>query len=99
MLEDIENPKAIMDRLLTVDETASILGISRATLYTWICRKKIEVVKIGSRALFDPAYIKDYIKKHTVRTISYELMKKGRINDRQNNLYKASKAGKADEYR
>ena len=78
MLEDIENPKAIMDRLLNVDETASILGISRATLYTWICRKKVEVVKIGSRAMFDPEYIKDYIKKHTVRTISYELRNKRR---------------------
>ena len=76
MLEDIENPRAMLERLLSVDETATILGISRATLYTWICRKKIDVVKIGNRALFDPAYIREYIEKHTVRSISYELRNK-----------------------
>ena len=69
MLEDIENPRTIIERLLTIDETAEILGISKATLYTWVCRKKIEVVKVSSRVMFDPAYIREYIKKHTVKSL------------------------------
>lgn len=70
MLEDIENPRTILERLLTIDETAEILGISKATLYTWICRKRIEVIKVSSRVMFDPAYIREYIKKHTVRALT-----------------------------
>ena len=69
MLENIENPKSVLERLLNIDETAEILGISKATLYTWICRKKIEVVKIGNRALFNPVYIREYIKRHTVKPL------------------------------
>ena len=69
MLEDIENPRTIIERLLTIDETAEILGISKATLYTWVCRKKIEVVKVSSRVMFDPAYIREYIEKHTVKSL------------------------------
>ena len=69
MLEDIENPKAKIDRLLSIDETAEILGLSKATLYTWICRRKIDVVKVSSRVMFDPAYIREYIEKHTVKAI------------------------------
>ena len=70
MLEDIENPRTIIERLLTIDETAEILGISKTTLYTWVCRKKIEVVKVGNRALFNPSYIRKYIEKHTVKALT-----------------------------
>ena len=70
MYEQIENPKAKMDRLLNMDETAAILGISKATLYSWISRKQISVVKVSSRSMFDPADIKEYIESHKIRSIS-----------------------------
>ena len=70
MYEQIENPKAKMDRLLNMDETAAILGISKATLYSWISRKQISVVKVSSRSMFDPADIKEYIESHKVRPLS-----------------------------
>ena len=58
-----------LEKLLSVDETAEILGISKATLYTWVCRKKIGVIKICSRALFDPRDIREYIDSHRVKPI------------------------------
>ena len=69
MLEEIENPKAKMDRLLSIDETAAILGLSKKTLYSWISRRQVEVVKISNRVMFEPRYIREYIEKHTVKAI------------------------------
>ena len=34
-------------RLLTVDETAAYLGISKLTVYDWISKRKIQYVKVG----------------------------------------------------
>ena len=70
MLEDIENPKAKMDRLLSIDEAATILGLSKKTLYSWVSRRQIEVVKVSSRVMFEPKYIREYIEKHTVKAIT-----------------------------
>ena len=67
MLEEIENPKDKMERLLNMNETSAILGISKSTLYTWICRKKIGVVKVSSRSMFDPADIREYINSHKIK--------------------------------
>lgn len=39
--------------LLTVDEAAEALRVSRATLYRLIAREEIEVVKIAGRTLID----------------------------------------------
>ncbi len=69
LLENIENPKDKMERLLNMDETSAILGISKATLYSWICKKKIGVVKVSSRSMFDPADIREFINSHKVKPL------------------------------
>ena len=69
----------MVNLFLSVDETASILGISKATLYSWICRKKITVVKVSNRSLFDPEDIREYIRSHKVDSITVKLRKQGRI--------------------
>ena len=38
------------DRLLSVEETGSILGLKPSTIYSWACERRIPTVKIG-RAL------------------------------------------------
>lgn len=58
-----------LEKLLNIDEAANILNISKATLYTWICRKKIEVVKLSNRVMFNQEYLRDYIRKHTVKSL------------------------------
>ena len=54
-------------RLLTVDETAAYLGISKLTVYDWISQKKIEYVKIGRLVKFDQRVLDKWIDQHTVK--------------------------------
>lgn len=72
MLDNIENPKDKLERLLNITEASKILGISKATLYSWISRKQISVVKVSSRAMFDPADIREYIDSHKVKPKTFE---------------------------
>ena len=53
----------VRPRLLTMDEALARLGdISKATLYSWICRKKSPpAIKIGSRLFFDEAQLDAWI--------------------------------------
>ena len=54
-------------RLLTVDDTAAYLGISKLTVYDWISQKKIEYVKIGRLVKFDQRILDRWIDQHTVK--------------------------------
>ncbi len=52
--------------VIGIKEAADQLGISVHTLYTWICLRKIEHVKVGRLIKFRQSAIDDYIRKHTV---------------------------------
>jgi excisionase family DNA binding protein len=54
------------NHLLSVNDAATILGISKHTLNGWVSKRQISFVKVGRRTLFDPAYLAQYIKAHTV---------------------------------
>lgn len=51
-------------RLLTAKETARLLRISLTGLWRLQKDKKIRVVKIGRRALFDQADLERFIAEH-----------------------------------
>jgi excisionase family DNA binding protein len=51
-------------KLLTARETASLLRISLSGLWRLQKDKKIRVVKIGRRALFDQADLERFITEH-----------------------------------
>ncbi|NUO79353.1 helix-turn-helix domain-containing protein [candidate division KSB1 bacterium] len=53
-------------RLLSVEEAATYLGIAEWTLRGWVSRKRVPVVKLGRRTLFDPADLSDWVEKHKV---------------------------------
>ena len=53
-----------MQKLLTINEVAEILGIARGSLYNMISERHIECVKIGSRVRFDEECLKRYIEKN-----------------------------------
>ena len=60
------NNMAMPKRLLSVEETASYLGISDRTIYNRICRKAkkrfpIKPKRIGKRILFDINEIDQYV--------------------------------------
>lgn len=54
-----------MDELLSVDETADWLAISKPTIWRMIRRGEIPVVKIGQRTIrIKMSDIEDYIQAH-----------------------------------
>ena len=50
-----------MDRLLSVVEVAAMLGLSRHTIYTWVSKRKLPIVKVGSRTMFQRSEIERWI--------------------------------------
>jgi excisionase family DNA binding protein len=54
-------------RLLTVEETAAYLGISKLTVYDWVSQRKIEYVKIGRLVEFDLRILDKWIDQNTVK--------------------------------
>ena len=57
------------ERLLTPEETATALRVTRQTLADWR-HKKIgpDYVKQGARVFYTPEAIRDYLNAHTVTT-------------------------------
>ena len=56
-----DNPKKIVERLLSVEETEKITGVSYFTLRRQIKRKKLRATRIGRRLRFHPDDIKEFI--------------------------------------
>jgi len=47
--------------LLSVDETATILRVSRATIYRLVNRGELHAVKVGAQLRIAPAELRQYI--------------------------------------
>jgi excisionase family DNA binding protein len=63
-----ETPRSEGDDLQNVAQAQRTLGqISRPTLYRHIRNGEIAVVKIGSRTLFRPEDLRDFIDQHVQR--------------------------------
>ena len=62
-IEDCESYKGKTSdkKLLSVHETASMLGIQPMTLYKWVSAKEIPYVKLGSRILFRADDLEEFI--------------------------------------
>ena len=58
-----------MQRLLNIEETASLLGLAIPTIYKAVCARKIPFIKIGGRLLFDPERIEEWINSKKVEPI------------------------------
>jgi len=54
-----------MNNLLTMDEAAKYLGISKLTLYGWVSARKLGYVKIGRLVKFKQAQLDAWIDQHT----------------------------------
>jgi excisionase family DNA binding protein len=48
-------------KLLNVAEVADILGVSTQTIYSWVSKGRLPVVKVGRRTLFHPSEIERWI--------------------------------------
>jgi excisionase family DNA binding protein len=52
-----------LEPLLTVDEVAAVLGISRKTVYRLV-GKELQPVRVEQRLRFEPADVRAYLERH-----------------------------------
>ena len=64
--EAVQVPHRMPGALLTVDEAAQRLAVSKYTLRGWVSQRRIPYVKIGRRTLFNPTDLDNLIKASTV---------------------------------
>ena len=68
-----------MEKLLTVDEVADYLGVTKATIYCWTSQKKIPHVKLTKRLLkFREKEIVEWISQKSVSADAPEAGKRNR---------------------
>ncbi len=58
-----------MAALLTPEEVATQLGISRGTVYNWAYQRRVRSVKVGRCLRFRPEDIQRLIKPNTMRAV------------------------------
>ena len=56
----------IEKRLLDIDGCAEYLGLSKATLYVWVCRRKIPYLKVGKLVRFDVQKIDGWLRNKQI---------------------------------
>ena len=55
---------------LSVQQAADILGVSRATLYRYVCLKQVPHVRIYGRILFDEERLQKFVDEHSFEPIA-----------------------------
>jgi excisionase family DNA binding protein len=53
-----------LEPLLTINDAAEFLGVSRRQIYTLLERRELECVRVGERARFIPADLRAYLERH-----------------------------------
>ncbi|MEW6557876.1 MAG: helix-turn-helix domain-containing protein [Elusimicrobiota bacterium] len=54
-------------RLLNINEAAEYMGLSKNTLYAWVCQRRIPFVKCGRLTKFDIRDIDKWIDEKKVK--------------------------------
>ena len=57
-------------RYLGINELAEYLGLSKGTIYSWVCYKKIPYLKFGRLVKFDLRAIDEWAKENTVAVMT-----------------------------
>ena len=52
-------------RLLTIDDVAGLLKISKSTLYRWVNKREIPFVKLGGKLRFNEDEIKTFVLRNS----------------------------------
>ena len=56
-----------MEELLTIDQLANYLQVSKYTIYSWTCGKKIPFIKVGGILRFRVAEVLAFLEASSVR--------------------------------
>ena len=54
--------------LMNVGEIATMLGVSRKTVYHWVSRREVPFLKAGKHLRFDPMEVMEHFKNQTKMT-------------------------------
>ena len=60
-------PRLTMENLLTPQEIADVLGVSKSTIYQWTHQEYIPHVKIGRFVRFRQSQVEKWLKKCEIR--------------------------------
>ena len=52
---------------MTMNEASEYLGISKLTLYDWVCSRKIAFVKVGRLVKFRQEHLDKWIDERTIK--------------------------------
>jgi len=55
---------ARLERLLTIDEVARLLSVSRGSVYALIRSGELVPIRVPERLRFEPADVREYLKRH-----------------------------------
>lgn len=55
-----------MTKLLRVAEAAEALGVSRSEIYKLVNNRQLSHLRVGSRVLFTPEHLEQFIEDNTV---------------------------------
>lgn len=78
-----------MEKLLTIEEVAEALGVSKSTVKTWASRRIIPVIKMGRLSRVSPEALREWMEQNT------EYDRQEAQNFRR---YKARRAQKSQRY-
>jgi len=56
-------------RYLGIEELSRYLGLTKGTLYVWVCQKRIPYLKIGKLLKFDIIEIENWLKDKRIKEI------------------------------
>lgn len=57
-------------RFIGINDLSEYLGLTKGTLYVWVCHKRIPYLKLGKRLRFDIIEINDWLKDKRVKELS-----------------------------
>jgi excisionase family DNA binding protein len=60
----LTTPQDVLSPLLSINEVAELLGISRPTVYALIRRGELVPIRVGERSRFEPADIRAYLERN-----------------------------------
>ena len=60
---------AVEKRFLNMDECSQYVGITKGTLYVWVCRRKIPYLKVGKLIKFDIRTIETWMNSKQIKEV------------------------------
>ncbi len=66
-------------KLINVNELAKVLGISVQTVYAWVSRRRLPIVKVGRRTMFNPEEIDRWVRVRSRREVELQQIEDSEI--------------------